>query len=137
MKKDKIKDTKVVDAGITVYELNKNSYAQLPPLTKEQIDWSIDNILAPYIESGKKYFMLLCHEYHYYTLYELTHRNIMNQIGKKTAKDVVDLIQTDLGDLYDITTNDDGVIEIWVKNYDDKEMHAYFFFPYDKGVVEI
>ena len=38
---------------------------------------------------------------------------------------------------YDITKNEDDVVEIWVKNYDDHEMHAYFFFPYDKGVIEI
>lgn len=49
----------------------------------------------------------------------------------------MDLVKTDLGCIYDITKNEDDVVEIWVKNYDDHEMHAYFFFPYDKGVIEI
>ena len=62
-----------MDAKLTMYEANKNLYAQLPPLTKEQIQRGIDEVLAPYINTGGDYFMLLCREYNYYTLYHLSH----------------------------------------------------------------
>lgn len=126
-----------MDAKLTMYEANKNIYAQLPPLTKEQIQRGINEVLAPYINAGGDYFMLLCREYNYYTLYHLSHRLLHANIGLKTAEDIVDLVKTDLGCIYDITKNEDDVVEIWVKNYDDHEMHAYFFFPYDRGVIEI
>lgn len=44
---------------------------------------------------------------------------------------------TDRGIILSIEEQPDGNFEFWIKNNSDDEVHAYYLFPYDLGVIEV
>lgn len=78
--------------------------------------------------------MLLCHEQRDYTLF-----NFIDYKGEDTdiicADELIECL-LNRGKIKGIDiTKDNNAIEIWISI--DKEAFAYYFFPYDSGVIEI
>ena len=121
---------------MNLYEFNKAGYASLPAMSSDRImantealtNWIIDKTA---LKSGGRYWMILNHDIHYYTMYVWKNTN-----AQTFALDVVDLMQ-DLGALKSIEpTENEDAYEFWITG-DDGETRMYLFFNYDQGVIEI
>lgn len=137
---DKIKQetsTSEVSLG-NYYEMNKQLMANEPALTAEELteakDMLYDYALKHY---AQKYFMLLCHERRDYTLFNLG-ENPTSSVRDKScstfAFDVIDCMQN-RGQVIAADEQDDGAIEIWIRD-EENEMAAYYLFPYGAAVIE-
>lgn len=115
----------------TVYDMNKTASEKEELLNKPALGTRLKRIEKFIKETNNTYFMLLNKETANYTLF-----NIQN-------KDRVDFAISELkeclinrGDIVSINlTEDKNAYEIWLRNEDGDI--AYFFFPYDLGVIEV
>lgn len=126
-----IPTTSTINTGMKVYEMNKNIISQMKPANKEKMQ-EIKAELVEFEEScrGNKYFMLLCKDYNYYTIFH----KAGTFVYKNFVISVLDIL-TELGDLIIASiTTDKTAVEIWIKIKG--EAYCFYLFPYDKGVVE-
>lgn len=115
---------------MTAYDINKQIMIQLPRLTPEEIE-ETKSLFAEYNQNeGQEYFMLLCHELRYYTLFRT------GCYTDERAEDIiVDECLKNLGDIISIEKSENGyAIEIWIAVND--EAYVMYYFNYDEGVVE-
>lgn len=122
-----------IDTGVTLYELNQTAVDSLPTVDDYQIT-SCELKVEDYVKNkNNKYYMLLCNELKYYTLFvddsgakdaeAPTHLEMMNCLRK-------------LGDIKSVEpTEDNGAIEAWVQCFGDNVSHVFYFFGYDLGVI--
>lgn len=132
-KKDKWVKYNPEDGGLTVslYDVNKMAMPNLPDLTDEQID-EAKSMVAKFIASNTKYWMLLNNEKKYYTVFELTHeKNVL--LVKNIEDEYVECLK-EIGAIKSIEQVD-GAIEAWVVDKEDSEAYVYYLFNYDKGVI--
>lgn len=115
---------------LNLYDLNKNIISQLNPLTSNEITVKMDLIKDYYNKTNNNYHMLLCRDFNYYTIF--TYDSMMSFPSFSGA---VCTIITELGEVYSIEINDDGVMEIWIKPTGEESPYAFYLFPYDAGVV--
>ena len=119
------------DANIslgTLYDMNKGIIAQLSNLTPEKWEEAFD-LITDFIETkNNKYFMLLSHEFRYYTLFA--------RIGAEepVAEAIKECLHSWDVKVIDLTPEGDA-IEIWA-NIPDRGLTVFYFFPYDLGVCE-
>lgn len=121
----------VIDTGLTLYDLNKQLVEKLPMLTDIVIEKKQKEIrkFINTIHPNVKYYMLLCNELNYYTLF---HRDITNKL--ELQNEMVECLK-DLGAIQAIDTLEDKTaIECWIKN--ETGTYMLLFFPYDMGVIE-
>lgn len=126
-------EEKEIDTGLTLYDLNKSIMSQLKPLSMEEIQEKAKVFDLYKNSSNNDFHMLLCKEYSYYTIFKY---NIASEF--KSFSEAVITIITELGDVYSIETQIDGVVEIWIKPSNDENVEtpiAFYLFPYDAGVV--
>jgi hypothetical protein len=109
-----------------LYEYNKIGYAKMPTFTDEQIKEAKDKV-KEYIKSySGTYYMMLNHDIRYYTIYVKKSWKIIDEIFE---------IAGELGQIKEITPNEEGnAIEFWITDITG-ECHLYLFFCYDAGVV--
>ena len=118
---------------MNLYELNQAGYAALPTMTKEEIISKKDAIFN--FMSGDNlgsYYMLLCNELRYYTLFDV-YRPFGKIITGSMVDEILEIIIS-LGELKAIEVNS-SMIEFWVLK--DNECHMYAFFNYDNGVIQL
>ena len=118
-----------------VYSLNRKLVQEYEKdLTKEELDKKKD-LFIEYIQHNNKcqYFLLLCNDKRDYTIF-----NYLNHTGKNINEmaDIFIECLTNRGKVkgIDLTQREDA-IEIWISI--ENEAFAYYFFPYDNGVIEI
>ena len=115
---------------MNLYDLNKQIISQMPTLDEDGINLAL-MIIAAYIKNTEnKYYMLLCKDINYYTLF-----NISTTITEPYACEEVLACAGDLGVLKSVEVNDNDAVEIWVQDEQGEAMVMYLF-PYDAGVVE-
>ena len=115
---------------MNLYDLNKQIISQMPALDEDGIDLALMTIAAYIKNTGNKYYMLLCKDINYYTLF-----NISTTITEPYACEEVLACACDLGVPKSIEVNDNDAVEIWVQDEQGEAMVMYLF-PYDMGVVE-
>ena len=114
------------------YELNKQIVAQLTPLDNIKIQQKTRMLNNFYESSKNKYYMLLCKEYDYYTLFVKDENESNNTFGKT----VVEILQELNGEIYSIDMDKlQLTIEIWIKPNGMEEPLVFYLFGYDSGVV--
>lgn len=113
---------------MTLYEFNQAGYLSMRKMTKKELqDKSKD--IQKFIDNNKgKYFMLVCNELKYYTLFHTDPKKIFPITTELLS------IVIELGDLKAIEIND-SMVEFWIQK--DGECHMYAFFNYDRGVIEV
>lgn len=78
------------------------------------------------------YYMLMCKENSYYTVF---HFNNMHY--NKGMEEVQKTLES-RGEVIDISySQENDAYECWVKEKDTEEIHMYYFFKYDWGVIEV
>lgn len=131
MTNNKLKKAKMNgNIEMSLYDMNKQIMFQMPELDEEKIV-AAKNLIKEYdITFESKYYMLLCNEYKYYTIFNCEKQN------KETLEDVVFECLNNVGQVVSIDkTEDNAAIEIWVKL--EKEAKVFYLFDYNKGVVEL
>lgn len=111
--------------------MNKNVMKQVKPANEEKIE-EIKKELIKFENKFKanKYYMLLCKDYNYYTIFHKTGTFVY----KSFSLAVLDIL-SEIGDLIaGATTADKNAVELWIKIAD--EAYCFYLFPYDKGIVE-
>lgn len=118
--------------SLTVYELNKIAYAQMPVPEKGSDEYShllatLTSYLA--LHQDVKYFMLLNDELRYYTIFHI------NEDANEVIHGVLQECLENVGDLIDVDFNEaTDACECWVKN--NNQVSMFVFFVYDMGVIE-
>lgn len=106
---------------MSMYDLNKMVISQLPilkDLTNEI------NVINEYFKiNNGKYFMLLCKEISYYTIF-----NHSNNYDIETLGQAVTECAQDVGKIISVENTEDGcAIEIWVRTADEENLCMYLF----------
>ena len=116
---------------MTLYDMNKQVISQKPVMTRFDMNNKRMLFATWLYDNPATYYMLLCHELNYYTLF---HRN-----GEPVDRfiDWVYLIMEELGDVRDIAIDTNGMIALWA-NWQKNPEHlgCFYLFPYDRGVIE-
>ena len=121
------------EVNMSLYDINKNIIGQLPKYESDQIldlekridDWNM-------IEELKlnNFFMLLCRDINYYTIFCLD----PEKADFRTLGESVTYLLCDA----EYTIHSDEILndhcEIWAKDKDG-ETYVFMLFPYDQGVV--
>lgn len=111
-----------------VYDMNKQIIAQMSDFTTEKTLEAVQTI-KNYDQqfSEAKFFMLLCNELKYYTVF-------VKDNGQYEMSEEVIACAAELGKLKSVELAENGAVEIWVHPEDD-DPHVLYFFNYDAGVV--
>lgn len=114
---------------MNLYDVNKQLVNQLTALNDEDLNERKEIIKNYLIEQGNQFYMLLCKDISYYTLFDTT-----DETGPRAADEVVECIKC-VGEIKSIEENEDGAIEIWICASPKGPMVMYLF-PYDVGVIK-
>lgn len=123
----------------TLYDMNKNLIQNSEKtLSQGMLNSKKEEIKNFLKKTNNEYYMLLCHERRDYTLFDLGYEtyNTHKEKCQKTIDVLIDECLQNRGEIRGIDiTKDKQAIEIWISIEDDS--YAYYFFPYDKGVIDI
>lgn len=123
----------------TLYDMNKNLIQNSEKaLSQGMLNSKKEEIKNFLKKTNNEYYMLLCHERRDYTLFDLRYEthNTYKEKCQKTVNVLIDECLQNRGEIRGIDiTKDKQAIEIWISAEEDS--YAYYFFPYDKGVVDI
>lgn len=113
---------------MNAYEMNKQIVGQLQILDKEIWSEKKKMITKFCNEMKNRFYMLLCREANYYTVFYR-----QQNLGVEYIADIVKECAETLGDVKAVDMSEDGqAIEIWVDGT--YGVFAMYFFPYDRGV---
>ena len=117
--------------NMSLYDINKSLMSQMPDYSSEQIK-ELENKVDNWVNEkylSNEYFMLLCNDIHYYTLFHLN----PEKSDFRTVGEGLTYLLYEAG--YTISAEEDypDHFEIWGKK--DKDAAAFMLFPYDQGVV--
>lgn len=120
-----------MESNITMnaYDLNKQIIGQLKILDDKALEEKKDLIRKFCNETNNEYYMLLCRDINYYTLFKMDLKladEPINEILIECAQNIGEIKAIDL-------TEDGGAIELWMTYRD--ETYVAYFFPYDTGVI--
>lgn len=121
----------------TLYDFNKEAMKNEKPLTQEEFNEKtqlLAEVMLEYFNDGDHYWMLLCHDRRDYTLFNLIPDN--DPTIETTLEELRPTI-LNRGNVLSIDEQPDGAWEIWIRDFDGEDTFAYYFFVYDKGVVEV
>lgn len=120
-------------AEVSLYELNQQLIAQMPEYNEKK--WTDAKLIVAdwYNKHKDNYYMLLCHECNYYTLFDMTRKNA---IGADLAYELQDTIRY-VGAVHDISVDTNDMIAVWAKWRDTDNVHCFYLFPYGQGVVHV
>lgn len=119
---------------LNLYDLNKNLMNQMEPWPKERLWQEGNDIIFKFFttEPYDKHYMLLCAEYHYYTIFDGDADADATDDFTSTVLGIVE----ELGPVYSIDKTEDGdALEFWIKPLNQPEPLVFLLFPYDRGVV--
>lgn len=116
-----------VNGGInlSLYEMNKQVISQLPEIE----DIAVLTPIRKYKNKDGKYFMLLCRDLNYYTLFVI---DLESDV--RIEQEVLECLK-ELGRIKSVEEFEDkNLVEIWVQPEDSDPVVMYFF-NYDRGVI--
>lgn len=118
----------MIDSNIkmNLYELNKQIMAQMEPYDIDKWEQAEKDINAWDSEQKASYYMLLCKEISYYTVFVNDGYEFHN-LGQ-AVRECLEFV----GNVVDIEINQD-VIEIWIRELDNA--YCLHLFNYEEGIV--
>lgn len=141
MNKYRLKNSNKVPQ-MTLYDLNKQMVKSLPPMDEEGKQAFINNIFNSYIaKEPNKYYMLLCKELSYFTVFH------KDEVNTDNFAETVHELLSERGTIITAGWDNEEVktgIEYWVSiktpienNPDYADIYCFYLFKYDNGVVEV
>ena len=126
---DKIDDTKA-NLNLNLYDLNKSLVRSLPDPDTDTLGDYQQKINSYHRKMNNNYYLMLCRDYNYYTVYHYEPKIIADSFGKS----VLDCL-ADVGKIKTLDWNEEqGAIEIWMSINDN--IYMFYLFGYDAGVVD-
>lgn len=118
---------------VSLYDMNKQIVSQLPVLNEEGLK-EAKQIIRDYVYSENHqddYYMLLCHELKYFTVFVNDMECGLDEVIDKT---IIDCLSS-VGEIKSIEpTEDEEAIEIWI-TIPEGDTYVMYFFDYGRGVV--
>ena len=110
------------ELNMSLYDINKNFMASQQPLTSEEYKKAVDVIENYTMNNTAKYFMLLCKEISYYTIF----------VYDKNEKEDINTVFTDcinnVGKVLSIEINkENNTPEVWVRTPEGENLCMYYF----------
>ena len=120
-----------MNSNLTLYEFNQQMYSQMEPLSHDALHPLLTNIGDWFSKSRSKWFMLMCHELRYYTIFDFARPYYNKALTELQA------CAAGMGKIVGIEYNhDQDYWEIWIKN-DEGEVNMFILFDCSRLVVEI
>lgn len=120
--------------GMSLYDVNKNFMADQPALSQDELTASL-KVIEDYVFDTYKnstYFMLLCKELSYYTVFVRDSESSTNIL----IDEVLNCLQWIAKDILSIELNTtNNTPEIWIRTPED-EVVCMYLFNYDNGVID-
>ena len=119
-----------IDLGMNLYDFNKQAMAQIEALDPIEFNKSTEEIAdTMFLNKEKKLaWMLLSNERKDYTVFiPLTKEGILKEL-RPTLRN--------RGLITDITKQEDGNYEIWIRDPETKENFVYYLFDYTFGLIQ-
>lgn len=119
--------------NVSLYDINKSTMSQMKPLNLKKRLEAVETIKEFCGgATSDNYFMLLCRDLNYYTIFPVRNNNANSQ----AVGSAVLACAEDMGQIVDVEYNaDTNSIEIWIKTKDDA--YCMFFFDYTAGIVPV
>lgn len=133
-------DTKQLEYHLSLYESNQQLINGLPTLNDEQIAQSKIKMKKWLLENNDRYYMLLCKDYNYYTVFTYEHGAINDMVESVTE------IAFELGEIKVMEEDSSSAFAFWIKiennrteALDDTQNlpYCFYLFPYGRGIVEV
>lgn len=119
--------------NVSLYDMNKQIISQLPTLNVEGIK-EAKQIIKDYVYSKEHeddYYMLLCHELKYFTVFT----NDLECSPDEVIENVIIDCLNSVGEIKSIEpTEDKEAIEIWITE-PEGNTYVMYFFDYGRGIV--
>ena len=123
---------------ISLYDFNKTNMAQIKPYDPITLNRMCGKAASEIWDSNflaeepkdKIYWMLLCRERNDYTIFCIEHD--VNELASAITECL-----TNRGHVLDITRQNDGNYEIWIRDFDTNENVVYYLFDYNNAIVEV
>ena len=119
--------------NVSLYDMNKQIISQLPTLNEEGIK-EAKQIIKDYVYSKEHeddYYMLLCHELKYFTVFT----NDLECSPDEVIENVIIDCLNSVGEIKSIEpTEDKEAIEIWITE-PEGNTYVMYFFDYGRGIV--
>lgn len=120
--------------GMSLYDINKNFMAGQSALSQDELTAGL-KVIENYVFDTYKnstYFMLLCKELSYYTMFVRDSKSSTNIL----TNEVLNCLQWIAKDILSIELNTtNNTPEIWIRT-PEEEIVCMYFFNYDDGVVD-
>ena len=116
--------------AMNLYDINKQVVSKLPGLDDETLETKKALFVEYDIAHEEKYYMLLCNELKYYTVFSFA----SNGGTAVFSDEVIGCIKDFSDEVKSIELNELDAIEIWFVK--DEETYVMYFFPYTQGVIE-
>ena len=121
----------MINLGLTKYEINKMIVAQLPSLIKDSQLQTPRELIKEFTHrhiTSVGYYMLLCNDIHYYTVFE-----VCDEYEENVEDIVIECLQ-DKGVIQQINPSENNsALECWVKN--ENGVFMFLLFDYEWGVI--
>ena len=120
--------------GMSLYDINKNFMAGQPALSQDELTAGL-KVIENYVFDTYKnstYFMLLCKELSYYTMFVRDSKSSTNIL----TNEVLNCLQWIAKDILSIELNTtNNTPEIWIRT-PEEEIVCMYFFNYGDGVID-
>ena len=118
------------DVSMSLFDINAQLISQLPAHDAVQLEEDVLKIDEFDTKTNSNYYMLLCKEASYYTLFT----TIGEPEDEKSFGEIVIECATALGEIHSVENIEDNEIELWVVN-GENETRCLHLFDYARGVV--
>lgn len=120
---------------MTLYDVNKQAYAQLPDLTHVELvpicNSFVEHVNKRFAET--RFMMMLCHDTRDYTLFHMPSKAKASEM----LNEIFGIFKKRGYSLKGIETRNDDNVEFWVQDNKSKECYMYLLFDYNWGVITL
>ena len=118
------------ELNFNFYDFNKVNMAQIKPYDPIALNRICQRAVDDIWQTLTPYWMLLCRERNDYTVFRLKE-------SKEEFFSALKECLTNRGKVLDITKQEDGNYEIWIRDFDTDENVVYYLFNYTNAVIEV
>lgn len=123
---------------VSLYKMNQDIIRTMPDMTDEQLMFARETFKDWVAAHRDTYYMLLCNELHYYTVFRFPY--VADHISDARYTDfwteLMDVMSY-VGPAKIIEEDTNGMMSIWATARQDEDVHCFYLFPYGQGVVEV
>lgn len=126
-----------IKSGFTMYDINASLVKQYPPLKWQGLQNARSLINTFHEKHKNRYYIALCHNIRYFTVYDTSPNDIKIDISVTLGKEVIDCTKN-IGEILDVQLSDNEYsVEIWFKTDSERGAECLILIPYDKGIVKV